>query len=110
MRARISKPLWTRKEKFLLMNLWLKGKSNREIAEAIQRTELAVVTKLSRMGMRRPTIRRPIVTTIRPCLSCGEEFPSTDSFNRICSDCKNKAGWDDNGTTIQLGNSKESIK
>ncbi len=106
MTVKSSKPLWTRQEKSLLMTLWLEGKSNREIAEVMERTELAVVTKLSRMGMLRPNKNGPVKTVPRPCLACGEVFPSTDPFNRICRECKKKADWDDSGMTIRLGRSR----
>ena len=108
MTMRISKPYWTRQELLDLMNLWRDGKSNREIATAMGRSELAVVSKLSRLGMKRPTRQKPGLWIVpRPCLACGEEFPSTNRYNRLCKDCKKQAGWDEGGIIIHLGGPRE---
>ena len=108
MTVKISKPYWTRQEIRELMNLWQDGKSNRDIAAELKRTELAVVTKLSRLGMRRPTRQEPGLWIVqRPCLCCGKNFPSTDRFNRICKECKKQYDWDNGGMTIRLGGSRE---
>jgi hypothetical protein len=32
-------------------------------------------------------------TTMRPCLKCGDDFPSYGKQNRICPRCKNGADW-----------------
>lgn len=80
--------------------------TNREIATVMERTKLAIVSKLSRLGMKRPIRNGNEVgewDTIRPCLSCGREFPSKGKTNRICKECKKKSGWDTQGNTIELG-------
>ena len=36
--------------------------------------------------------KAPIETTERPCLCCGEDFPSQGKHNRMCNKCRYKDG------------------
>lgn len=104
MRMAVPKPYWTERELKELMKLWREGRSNRQIAEVMEkRTKLAIVSKLSRLGMIRSTSSNNRETTNRPCLSCGRDFPSTSRFNRICRDCKKNFGYDTGGKSMPLG-------
>lgn len=98
------RPRWTIEEVSHMTRLWQEGYSNHAIAHEVGRPVLGVVSKLSRLGLRRPngTIPDSRVEE-RNCLTCGRIFPSTGRFNRICTSCKNAHDWDNNDGFIRIG-------
>lgn len=101
-----SKPHWTLQELDELTEHWMSGMTNDQIAAVMERSKLAIVSKLSRLGLTRPKQTGNDAgewDTLRPCLSCGRAFPSKGPTNRICRDCKNDSGWGHQGITIGLG-------
>ena len=86
---------WSDVDINLLMRLWTKGMTNREIAELLDRHENAVAVKASRLGLPPKSGQRnrlsdvKIKAKMRPCLSCRGDFLSEGSHHRICCTCKN---------------------
>ncbi|MBX5160436.1 hypothetical protein HJB89_25460 [Rhizobium sp. NZLR8] len=83
---------WTRADFEALVKLYIAGKSNPEIAEALGRTRQAVATKGSRIGLyslTRDELQEPGVA-VRTCLNpeMPHLFVSTGIHNRTCADCK----------------------
>jgi len=94
----------------LLKKMWFQGATQQEIAETLNRSPQAVMTRAARLGLPRrmasgrkvggknvqhkPYTKRGTSDTgtqkyiERICLMCLKKFGSVGKFNRICSDCK----------------------
>jgi hypothetical protein len=87
---------WSDAEINLLMQLWTRGMTNRQISERLDRHENAVAVKASRLGLppksgqrMNPHSNVKTKSRMRPCLSCRGDFLSEGSHHRICNTCKN---------------------
>lgn len=78
-----------------LMRLWAKGFSNAEIAKILNRKEVAVAVKASRINLPRRSGNRPVNSKarVRPCLRCDTRFHSSGPGNRFCTPCKGSSDW-----------------
>lgn len=93
---------WTAEEMRHLMRLVSEGKSNQEIAELLGRTATAVSVKASRFGLKRPQSKDlGPGYTMRFCMGCRSEFPSSGPGNRFCEICKSSDLWS-SGSTFTL--------
>ena len=91
---------WTSDEIRMLVGLWKNEAPTREIADSMGRTEKSVSAKANRLGLRsrrswgKEQFERARSTgNVRSCLSCGREFYSAGSGNRICLKCKSGPQW-----------------
>lgn len=88
---------WTEHDMDRLIEMWHRGRSNAEIAKALDRAPNAVAVKASRLGLppkaRAEEARR--TGKRRACLCCRRMFDSTGPGHRICDICKSSPEWRD---------------
>ena len=80
--------------------LYEKGVTVRSIAGALQITERSVGYLIQKFCLSRDKPkprtaleRKRVKTTLRPCLMCGEPFPSAGIYQRVCDGCKDTTRW-----------------
>jgi hypothetical protein len=95
---------WSEADDAMLCDLWRADVRMREIAARLGRTEGAAYSRANKLKLgerfKAPPVRRqhrhgnrPASGAIgRPCLRCGQPFPSEGSHHRLCRGCSIFAG------------------
>jgi hypothetical protein len=85
---------WDQADTDFLVEQWLAGTCRTAIAERLQKSRGAVAVKANRLGLppqgRLRSTRQadPAKKTgLRPCMCCGEAFPSEGIHHRLCAAC-----------------------
>lgn len=79
---------WTEEELVELNALKDAGKTNKEIAKKLRRSQSAVTTKIHNIGLH---LRNGAERLIRKkCLRCREYFMTADQFIFMCRGCKKR--------------------
>lgn len=71
---------WTPEEDAELKALRLSGLGQQQIARQMGRAVSSVYARLAWQQKKK----------LRPCMSCGKDFSSEGSHNRLCNTCRNK--------------------
>ncbi|GAB5389515.1 MAG: hypothetical protein Alpg2KO_24830 [Alphaproteobacteria bacterium] len=118
---------WTKDQVVTLRDMWLRGASDAELEEALDRSANAIAIKAHRLGLppRAEAViqmqggeavkhapgadeedweyeRPKPIGKIRSCLMCQSEFWSSHAGERICPDCKSTDFWR-NGSWMSEG-------
>ena len=89
---------WTDDDNRTLMQMWIEGRADSEIAERLKRSESAIRVKASRLNLPpRSEQRDRFKAKARTCLVCGTSFYSEGPGNRVCDQCKASDDWQSGG-------------
>ena len=86
--------LWTREEERILIEMWLRNLSNKEISERLNRGTTSIAVKASRLALpRRNRYEDRPKAGLRKCLRCRRDFHSFGPGNQICGPCKHTSEY-----------------
>lgn len=74
---------WSKEDTRQLEIMVSEGKTSRQIADALGRSEASANRRIDNLSETRKTAKRP-------CLCCGKAFNSEGPHNRLCATCRTR--------------------